>query len=465
MAIFTRENLLQALTLLHHDNLEVLRAVEGISTDTRTLPPGALFIALRGERFDGHDYLEQAIARGAAALVLDERNRGKLDTAGLPTFWVPDTLVALGELARYHRRRFKIPLIAIAGSVGKTTTKDITAHLLGQQWKVHKTPGNWNNRIGVPLVLLGLDSSHAAAVVEFGTNQFGEIEQLCSIAEPTHGIITAIAEEHLEFFGTLDGVEHEETALFRWLASADGIACINLDDQRLRRYVQQLPHVITFGRSAEAMLCATYRFEAATLFPIVTLDWRGRRVEARVAQPGYAVAQCAIAAAAAAASVGMDLEAIAEGLSTYRPTISHSYARMVVQRTADGLIILNDCYNANPASMQSALDTLAAYPAAGQRIALLGDMRELGAATEREHAAIVQYAMGKADTLIAIGQAMSAALVTVNGPLQRRMYVANTHHEAVLLVRAVAQPGDVLLVKGSRSLQLEHVIMQLMADS
>lgn len=465
MAIFTREDLLQALTLLDCDNVDILGAVEGVSTDTRTLQAGALFIALRGVRFDGHDYVEHAVARGAAALVLEERKRGRLDTAGLPTLWVSDTLVALGEIARYHRRRFDIPVIAIAGSVGKTTTKDITAHVLGQQWNVHKTPGNWNNRVGVPLVLLGLERSHTAAVIELGTNQFGEIEQLCHIAEPTHGIITAIAEEHLEFFGTLDGVEHEETALFRWLATAGGVACINLDDERLRRYVRQIPHTITFGQSAEAMLSASYRFEATTLFPIVTLSWHGRQKQARILQPGHAAARCAIAAAAAAVSAGINIETVAEGLSTYQPTLSHGYARMVVQHTANGLVILNDCYNANPASMRSALDTLAAYPTTGLRIALLGDMRELGAATEREHNAIVQYAAEKADALIAIGQAMSAAVVAADASLHQRMYVANTHQEAVSLIRAIAQPGDVLLVKGSRSLQLEHVIMLLTADS
>ncbi|MCX7930551.1 MAG: UDP-N-acetylmuramoyl-tripeptide--D-alanyl-D-alanine ligase [Chlorobi bacterium] len=455
MARFTAEELLAAIEPVITDNPNDV-CVEGVSTDTRTLQPGELFIALRGDCFDGHDFVETAIKRGARALVLDLTRRGSIDTHGVPTLWVHSTLDALGMLARYHRRRCSIPVIAVAGSVGKTTTKDMAAHILSERYVVHKTPGNWNNAIGVPLVLLGIAPHHTAAVVELGTNHPGEIAALCRIAKPTHGVITAVAEEHLEFLGDLDGVEREETALFNWLSTSGGIACVNLDDERLRHYAAVLPAAVTFGTVENAAVRATVHFEADTLFPLVTIDVGTQQAIARVQQPGYAAAQCAIAAAAIAASVGLDPRTIATALSSYLPERGHGYGRMIVQCTCSGIVILNDCYNANPASMRSALDTLAAYPTAGRRIALLGDMRELGAATAPAHRAIVRYAAERADVIIAIGEAMGHALDRIPST-----YHARTHTDAALLVRQFAQGGDVLLVKGSRSLRLETVIAML----
>lgn len=458
MAHFTAEELIAAICPEATENVSSL-AVSGVSTDTRTLQPGELFVALSGERFDGHDYARVAIERGAAALVLDVSRRDKLDIGDTPTLWVRSTLDALGMLARYYRRRCGIPVIAVAGAVGKTTTKDMAAHVLASCYLVHKTPGNWNNAVGVPLTLFHIAAHHTVAVVEIGTNHPGEIAALCRIAEPTHGIVTAIAEEHLEFFGDLDGVEREETALFEWLQATGGIACVNLDDERLRRYAAALGRVVTFGTSDGADVRASVRFESTTLFPLVTIETGGRRAEARIHQPGFAAARCAIAAAAVAASLGMDAPAIAEALASYRPDAGHGYARMIVQRTGDGIVILNDCYNANPASMRCALDTLAVYPTAGRRIALLGDMRELGEATEAEHRAIVGYAAQRADAIIAVGEAMARALALLDGRIAA--YSAPSTADAAVLVRRIASSGDVVLVKGSRSLQLEDVIARL----
>ncbi len=460
MAHFTRDELVAALQPVGCEGLEPF-SVTGVSTDTRTLEPGMLFIALRGERFDGHQFIEHAIMRGASALVLDVAVRGQIPAPSRPTLWVRDTYAALGDLARYHRRRFAIPVLAIAGAVGKTTTKDMAAHALSAEWMVHKTPGNWNNLVGVPLVLLGLESHHTAAVIELGTNHPGEIEQLCRIAEPTHGLITTIAEEHLEFFGSLDGVEQEETALFRWIASSGGKACINLDDQRLARYAELLPSVLTFGSSPHAMLRASFTFEQATLYPIVHLHWQGESATVQIKQPGYAAAQCAIAASAAALSIGSSLAAITRQLELYRPSHAHGYARMVVESAEGGIIVLNDCYNANPASMRCALDTLAAYPTAGKRIAVLGDMRELGDAARAEHISILRAAIERADTLILLGEEMHRAAAALG---DNNHILAHDHTSAAQLVRQFARRGDVVLVKGSRSLELEKVIALLGAE-
>ncbi|GIV54809.1 MAG: UDP-N-acetylmuramoyl-tripeptide--D-alanyl-D-alanine ligase [Candidatus Kapaibacterium sp.] len=461
MALFTAHELVEALDPIACDGAEKNFSIEGVSTDTRTLEPGMLFVALRGERFDGHCFTQQAVERGAAALVLEVTRQHELPQHPVPTIWVRDTLGALGALARYHRRRFGIPVMAIAGAVGKTTTKDMTAHLLSAHGAVHKTPENWNNQVGVPLVLLGLRSYHTAAVIELGTNHPGEIEQLCRIVEPTHGLITTIAEEHLEFFGSLDGVEQEETALFRWLATSGGVACVNLDDLRLRRYHSMLPSVLTFGTTADAMLVASVRFEPQTLYPIVSLEWQGMRAEARIVQPGYAAALCAIAASAAAVSMGALLDVIAAQLAQYRPPPTHGYARMVVQSADGGMTILNDCYNANPASMRCALETLAAYPTNGRRLAVLGDMRELGAASPAEHRRILSFARERADALVLLGEDMHRAAIELGVPA----LLADDHARAAELVRQIGRPGDVVLVKGSRTLALEHVIALLGAST
>lgn len=464
MARFTADELQTALApCVVTDSGETVE-VESVSTDTRTLTPGALFIALRGEHFDGHQFVGEARRRGARACVLQQHNRNddtlaKLD---LPIFWVEDTLVALGNLARFHRRRFAIPIVGIAGAAGKTTTKDITAHLLSQQGCVHKTPGNWNNRVGVPLTLLELERCHTAAVIEIGTNQPGEIAELCRIAEPTHGLITTIAEEHLEFLGSLDGVEQEETALFRWLQQHGGIACINIDDERLRPYVSQLPRSLTYGSITSAQLQARWSFDTVTLYPLLEFCWHGRVVgPVRLQQPGYAAALCGIAAAAAALAVGMDFDAVVQGLASYCPPVPHGYARMQVQHGVGGIVILNDCYNANPPSMRLALQTLAAYPAVGKRIAVLGDMRELGAATSQAHRAVLETALEYADIVVVVGQAMHAAADNFKHH-RERLLPARDHSHATEFVKGIARSGDVVLVKGSRALMLERVIEHLL---
>ncbi|MCS7302799.1 MAG: UDP-N-acetylmuramoyl-tripeptide--D-alanyl-D-alanine ligase [Candidatus Kapabacteria bacterium] len=462
MPTFAAVDLSIALSPCAVDNLHTFTCTS-VSTDTRTLENGAVFIALQGERYDGHDFIPEAIARGASALVLDISRRGTVDTGSVPVFWVNSTLDALAHLARFHRRRFRIPIVAVAGSVGKTTTKDIAAHLLSSHFTVHKTPGNWNNAIGVPLTLLGIEEHHTIAVVELGTNHPGEIAHLCSIAEPTHGVITAIAEEHLEFLGSLDGVEEEETALFRWLTSVGGTACVNVDDERLRRYASVLPSVITFGTDHSAMLQAMIRFDRETLYPLLELQWQGQQVTACVHQPGGAAARCALAAAAVALSVGLSAEAIAHGLATYRPAAPHGYARMVVQKAAGGITILNDTYNANPASMRSAIETLAVYPAR-RRIAVLGDMRELGAAEHAAHCAIIQYAAERVDALIVIGAAMERAVETLKETIRIPVDIARGHSDAARIIRSWTATGDAVLIKSSRSLELERIIPLLGID-
>jgi UDP-N-acetylmuramoyl-tripeptide--D-alanyl-D-alanine ligase len=432
----------------------------GIATDTRTMEPGTLFVALRGERFDAHDHLYEAMVRGAAGLVIEERWVPMWnETLGkeFPKFArvvVPDTLVALGRLANFHRRRFSVPVIAVGGANGKTTTKDMIAHILGRSRITLKTQANNNNRVGTPLTLMQMNARTEAAVIEIGTNEPGEIEALSAIVEPTHALITNIGEEHLEKLIDLDGVEKEETALFRWAIDHGSTLVVNVDDVRLRSYAAT-PGAMSFATEAEADLRAELSF-SELLRPHCVIHTREETIAARLEATGYAAGLNAVAAVATCVAVGMPAKEALERCAEFVPDASHGYARMVVE-DGDACTILNDCYNANPASMRMALKTLQGYAAGGRRIAVLGDMRELGAAEARAHAEIVTEAVPSCDVLIAVGSAMSRACAEQAVPAT----VYATTDECAAAIRSMVREGDVVLVKASRGMKFEAIVAAL----
>lgn len=451
-ATFTHADLLaiagDAAAPLPHDLV-----VQGVSTDTRTLVPGNMFIALRGERFDGHDHAEQALGKGAVLCGVEHAYYAQAtEHVRARCIAVDDTLHLLGSMAWYHRRRFDIPVIAIGGAAGKTSTKDLTAHVLAQVLRVLKTEANLNNRIGTPHTLLQLTPDHDAAVIEIGTNEPGEIETLTAMVQPTHGLITNIDKEHLEKLIDLDGVEREETALFEWLRDKDGLAIINLDDERLHKYVVYTSKHVTFALDHTADVHPDVDFNDA-LQPALHIVKGDFTLRARMKATGLAAARNGVCAMAVAYALRLPAEAVKLGLETYEPSADHGYARMVIQRIGD-LTILNDCYNANPASMTLALHTLRRYRAA-QRIAVLGDMRELGASTDVEHAAILAEAEQCADLIVVLGDAFHTAAERSDRP---HVILAETHAGCVEAIRQHAQPGSAVLIKGSRGLRMEKVI-------
>ncbi|MFM7773269.1 MAG: UDP-N-acetylmuramoyl-tripeptide--D-alanyl-D-alanine ligase [Candidatus Kapaibacterium sp.] len=432
----------------------------GIATDTRTMEPGTLFVALRGERFDAHDRIYYAMVRGAAGIVIEER---WLDTWNatlgkeFPSFArvvVPDTLVALGALASFHRRRFSIPVIAVAGANGKTTTKDMIAHVLSATYPTLKTHSNNNNRVGAPLTLMQLTARTGAAVIEIGTNEPGEIEALSAIVAPTHALITNIGEEHLEKLIDLDGVEKEETALFRWAARSNAAMIVNKDDERLRDHASHA-QAWSFATETDADVRATVTFDAE-LHPHLQIDVRGVKGEAILQATGHAAALNAVAAIATCVAVGIPVSDALERCAAFVPDASHGYARMVVENGA-ACVILNDCYNANPASMRMALKTLRDHACRGRRIAVLGDMRELGAAEARAHAEIVEEARRSCDLLIVAGTAMTKACGGQSGKIS----VFETTDTCVSAIRSLVHEGDVVLVKASRGMAFENVVAAL----
>ena len=426
----------------------------GVSTDTRTLECGNIFIALKGEQFDGHYSLNSACKKGASVVVIEQRFREKLSTeiSSYPHIVVESTITALGQLGNYHRNRFRIPMVAIAGAAGKTSTKELTAHLLSQRFSTLKTQANFNNQIGVPLTLLQLTSEHTAAVIEIGTNEPGEIEILSAICAPTHGLITNIGKEHLEKLIDLDGVEHEETALFRALASTNGQILINMDDERLSNYTTDYPNSLTFGIEQPAAFHAMVEFNSQ-LQPMLTFS--GNKLQVQMQTIGLAAAYNAIAAAAVGFSLGMTSDEIRIGLEGFSVPEAHSYGRMNVESISNYTLI-NDCYNANPESMIIALKTLQLFPTNGKRIALLGDMRELGVSATEEHRTIIEQAVSAADIVVVIGEEMSSAVVSFPN-----VRVAHSKKECAEILYSEISEGDVLLVKGSRGMRLEEVIAEL----
>ncbi len=429
----------------------------GVSTDSRTVEQGQLFVALRGEHFDGHRYLGDVLARGAAGVVVDVRGAAAVP-AGAVALVVDDTFAALGALAALYRRKFDIPVIAVGGSNGKTTTKDMITRVLATTYDVLSTEGNNNNHVGVPVTLFRLTKQHDIAVVEVGTNHSGEIATLRDIVQPTHTLLTNIGREHLEFFGNIEGVVQEETALWQSGSATQSMtAFVNADDPYLARSARGLRKVVRFGLRSRAV---DVRGSRVQLLPDGGVFFRfiGKNmktpVDVRLQVPGVHAAGNALAAAAVGLSFRVRPSRIKDALQSY----SGSSKRMEVM-DAGGVTILNDTYNANPDSMVAALETLAGYPATGKRIAVLADMLELGESAAAEHERIGEtVAALKLDYLLTYGS-LGRVISRAQG-LQTAMHYDQKNILAEYLLELVA-PGDVVLIKGSRGMKMEDVVLFL----
>ncbi len=435
--------------------------VEGISTDTRAIPAGSAFVALRGERFDGHDFLAEAARSGASGAVV-ARGRAVAGPPGLPLLEVEDTLLALGAIARLHRLRFSIPVVGVTGSNGKTTTREMIAAILATRAPVLKTEGNLNNEVGVPLTLLRLDASHTAAVIEMGMSNRGEIGRLTAIAEPRVGVVTNAFPAHLAGLGTVDGVAEAKGELYRGLP-ADGIVIANADDPRmLHRALKSGRRVLTFsGGGAKGA--------DVSVLGVLSQDPEGMRfllgigtkeVEVRLPLVGQHNAVNAAAAAAAALSLGCSDREIVRGLAGVRPV----GRRLRVERLRSGVLLVDDCYNANPASMKAALLTLRQLAGTGRALAALGDMLELGPTEDDLHRELGRDAA--AAGLAALVTFGPRARLTRLAALEAGMNPSDTFHTEdplplVAFVRERLRPGDALLVKGSRGMKLERLVEAL----
>lgn len=434
-------------------------AFRGVATDSRALGAGALFVALRGANHDGHAYVDRALRAGAAGAVVERGRREESWNGAI--FEVPSTLGALGALARLHRDRFSVPLVAVTGSSGKTTTKELTAAVLGALGSVLRTEGNFNNEVGLPLTLLNLGPQHAAAVVEMGMSSPGEISRLCAVAAPHVGIITQIGSAHLGGFGTLAQVAHAKGELFRALSSRD-LAVVNADDPHVVGEAQHtVAQRLTYGRSAQVDVRLVADVPLGPLGSEVTVRFRDRDHTFTLPLIGAHNALNATGAFAMGIAVGVAPANCAERLEQVQ-TPAH---RLQLVRGCDGVSILDDCYNANPDSMLAALDTLAALVPRERAVAVLGDMLELGDASAELHLELGRQAAHHAGRAAFFGpqsrHAYNAARLVLGG--------AATHtvdcDELITELRTRLRAGDTALVKGSRGMRLERVVQALAAGA
>ena len=430
--------------------------VTGVSTDTRTLNAGDLFVALRGENFDGHEYVSAAISKGAVGAIVDLARCDLLSDTRVLVTGVSDTLTAYGFLAREWRRQFTVPVIGVTGSVGKTTTKEMLAAALSPLGPILKTEKNENNEIGVPQLLLRLDETHKAAVVEMGMRGVGQIKYLAEIAEPTIAVVSRIGENHIELLGSMDAIADAKGELIEALPPL-GLAVLNADDPYLPRLQQKAQHcrVATYGFAEGADLRATdTRLDATGEAWDVVLEAQGRSAALRVPSPSRHDISNALAAILVAVSLGVPLESACEALGSYQ----NVGMRMEVIKTSIGATILSDCYNAAPTSMRSALDTLASFPSeSGRRLAFLGDMRELGDFAPGMHAEVVVHAeLLHLSEIYAVGPVSSAQMVRADRSFEESAQAAQWAVSGLNL-----QLGDIVLVKGSRAMAMERIVEAL----
>jgi len=430
------------------------RSFTGVSTDTRTLEAENLFVALRGESFDAHDFLAEAVKAGATGLVVEEGSEAPGNATVYP---VPDTLVGLGALARHRRQGLAAPVVGITGSSGKTSTKDLLRGALSESFRVHATAGNFNNRIGLPLTLLATPDDAEAVVLEMGTNEPGEIAALAEIAGPDIGVITTVSETHLENLGSLEGVLEEKLDLFRGL-DPDGLAVVGDEPPVLSERAAEIsPSVVTGGLSDRAD--AEHRpdqveQDGAGNF---TFLWKGQEVALGV--PGRHSVQNALLALIVADAMGVEPGDAARGIGRVGPGSMRSEVRHL-----GDLTLLVDCYNANPQSLRAALDLLGSVEARSRRVAVLGSMLELGPDADAFHdRAMADALAARVDLIVATGLFAEAAEGLVGTEKGPEVVIAPGIEEARAVLATALEGSEVVLLKGSRGVALERLIPDLEA--
>jgi UDP-N-acetylmuramoyl-tripeptide--D-alanyl-D-alanine ligase len=442
------------------------RVVKGCEIDSRRIESGQLFFAIRGQRLDGHDFVATALEHGAAGAVVERKFR---DQAEVPVrsrlIPVEDTTEALQTLAGYVRRQWGRRVIAVTGSMGKTTTKEMIAALLAVRFHVLKSQGNLNNHYGLPLALLGLESSHEVAVVELAMSAPGEIAHLAQIAQPDVGVVTNVAPVHLEFFDSVGAIAKAKRELIENLSHRNGepIAVLNFDDERVRKFAEGFNgQVVTFGLSEGSQFRGmnVRSYGGGSRFALAGPKADG---EFTVSMPGAHNVENALAALATAIACGMDVVALGPALADF----ANLAQRSEIITLSGKITVLNDCYNSNPRAMECMVETLAGWTGAARRIVVAGEMLELGPTSPEWHRKIGRkLAECRIDGLVAVqGDARFIREGALEGGLDPTKAVFfPSAPEAARYCGSLLGPGDVVLVKGSRGVNLERVT-ELLAES
>lgn len=423
----------------------------GVETDTRVIGKGALFVALKGERFDGHDFVGTAVQQGAAGIIVSQM-RDEYKAAGVTVFLTDNTLKAYQDLARFHRRRFSIPVVAVTGSVGKTSTRNMIASVLSQKYKVLQTEKNFNNEIGLPRTLLQLTAQHEACVVEMGMRGLGQIAELAAIAEPTIGVVTNVGKSHIELLGSQENIAQAKSELVRSL-DENGTAVLNNDDSFVAPMAALCRgSVLTYGTEESDAVWAEH---IAVSGQGVTFRCHcaGHVFDAQIPAISRHHAYNGLAAAAVGYVTGLAAEEIQRGLAAYKGVPMREELVHVAPYT-----FINDAYNANPASMSAAIHSLDTLTD-GRKIAVLGGMLELGDWTQAEHEKIGRdIAASGVDVLIAMEPLGGYIADAARKSGMSQVYTAETHDECAACLKKLLQPGDTILLKGSRRFAMEKIL-------
>lgn len=431
--------------------------VAGISLDSRKIGKGWLFVATKGERVDGHSFIEQAMEKGAAAVVC-EKDLGQVP---YPYIRVTDSFDALKKMAAFYRSGLNCKVVGITGSVGKTSTKEMIASVLAVKYKVQKTKGNFNNEVGLPLTIFTIEPEHEVAVLEMGISDFGEMSRLTQIARPDICVITNIGQCHLENLGTRDGVLKAKTEIFAGM-QADGEAVLNGDDDKLItvQTVSGRPVHYFFKDSAnrqagDGAVYATDIVGRGLLGTDCVIHMGEEQIAVRIPLPGEHMVSNALAAATVGQLLGLAPEQIREGIGQVKPVDGRSH---IV--TTEDYVLIDDCYNANPVSMRAALDLLAT--AEGRKVALLGSMFELGEDEKRLHYEIGAYAASKSlDVVVAVGELGRNIYEGARQAGQEQVFYFETPEDFLAHKEEILKKGDSILIKASHGMHLEKVVESL----
>ncbi|MCF7804978.1 MAG: UDP-N-acetylmuramoyl-tripeptide--D-alanyl-D-alanine ligase [Candidatus Marinimicrobia bacterium] len=425
--------------------------ITGADIDSRRIKSGMLFIARQGDQADGHQFIEQAFMNGAVAAIVESRWYDSAENSdGLPLIVVEDSDSALRGLAAQVRSNFSGPVLGITGSNGKTTTKEMTAEILGAQYTVLSTPGNFNNLWGLPLTILQAQQEHDFWVLEMGTNHPGEIEALCDIASPTAGLITTVNESHSEHFHSLEAIAKEKLMLFESIPEG-GIIFQNLDNEFIAKYSSPGKTVITYSVETKAQKTA----QITSIDPYSRVHCQINGIgKVRLGVPGVFQISNALAAVTIADTYGVPGEVIQDRLESF-----HGVPGRVKIVEKQNYTVIDDTYNANPASMREAIDILAKMPAGSRRIAILGDMLELNSTRERKHRDIGEY-LGehRIDIVIGVGELARNIIKGVQTTSTAETYHFDDYVECMNSIRGIVHTGDIILVKASHGIHLEKVV-------
>ena len=422
--------------------------ITGVSIDTRSLNAGDLFVAFIGSQVDGHDYIPKAISRGASAVMASTSWDGcEAWEASIPLIITDDPVKSLADLATAHRELFGIPIIAITGTNGKTSTKNLLTHILSQKYSVLSTGGNFNNHIGLPITLLNLDASYGIAVIEMGASQKGDIDYLCKIARPTQGLITNISLAHTEFFQTIEMIQSTKGELFDYLQDHNGQLFVNLDDDLVAELGSAAKNRISYGFN----MPADHEFSLTGPDGKACYDLHFEHIQAHLSHAGKVIGLNAGAAATIAMHNGIQVEQIQQALENYsgeKGRMQHELIR--------GIDFYNDAYNANPASVKAGLETISDMQANARKVLVFADMLELGADSDRLHIIAADQMMAAGfDHIIFFGHAAELCAQHLAEQGFHSFFHSEDKPDCIQHFLAELRSGDLVYLKGSRSMQLE----------